>query len=161
VDPSGPFVLSLRSLEEGENHLELVGTPAQLEITSREAPLVGPVVARVAVYRAGQKVEVQGVLTAALDLVCDRCLEPVHWPLRVPVRIYAERPESRDRRSRQELREEDPGIVYHDGQSVDLADELRQDLLVEVPWHVLCREDCLGLCSRCGANLNAGSCSCP
>jgi len=161
VDRTAPFVLALRTLEEGENHLELAGTASELGISGNEAPFVGPVVARVVVYRTGQKVEVQGTLTAALELTCDRCLEPVHWPLRVPVRVYAERPESRDRRTREELREEDPGIVYHDGQSVDLTDELRQDLLVEVPWHVLCRDDCLGLCPHCGANRNAGLCSCP
>jgi uncharacterized protein len=159
-EPSGLFVLNLRNLEEGENHLELAGSAADLGIKPEEAALVGPVVLRATVFRAGQKVEVQGELKAALDLACDRCLEPVRRPLRVPVRIFAERPETRDRRSKEELREEDPGIVYHDGQSVVLTDELRQELLVEVPWHVVCKEGCLGLCPRCGGNRNLGQCSC-
>ena len=161
MESSAPFLLPLRNLEEGQNHFELVGTALDLEISPREASLVGPVVLRATVFRAGQKVEVQGTLSASIELQCDRCITPIRRALHVPIRIFAERPETRDRRSHQELREEDPGIVYHDGQSVDLADELRQELLVEVPWHALCKEDCLGLCPRCGANRNTSPCACP
>jgi len=41
-----------------------------------------------------------------------------------------------------------------------LSEVLRQDVLVAVPMHPICREDCAGLCSTCGQNLNEGSCNC-
>jgi uncharacterized protein len=52
------------------------------------------------------------------------------------------------------------GMVYHDGQIIDLTDEVRQSLLVEIPWHPQCRDDCRGLCPRCGANRNVTECGC-
>jgi uncharacterized protein len=158
--PAGPFVLNLHTLAEGESRLELVGSASDLDLGPDQAPLEGPVVVHATVFRTGQRIEVQGRLVSRLSMQCDRCLEPVSVPVAVPLRIFAERRDSRDHRSLQEVREEDLGIVYHDGQFVALTEEVRQLLLVEVPWHVLCREDCMGLCPRCGANRNILDCSC-
>ena len=44
--------------------------------------------------------------------------------------------------------------------SVTLDADLRDELLLEHPIRVLCREDCRGLCPRCGQNLNEGACKC-
>jgi len=46
------------------------------------------------------------------------------------------------------------------GEEVDLRPALREQWLLEVPAFVLCRPDCKGLCTTCGANLNQGACSC-
>lgn len=43
---------------------------------------------------------------------------------------------------------------------VDLAEAVREQLILAVPDYVLCRPDCLGLCPRCGAELNQGPCAC-
>ena len=37
---------------------------------------------------------------------------------------------------------------------------LHNEVLINWPMRVLCKEDCKGICSRCGANLNQGSCDC-
>jgi len=47
------------------------------------------------------------------------------------------------------------------GQAViDIADDVRQTLLLAVPLKLLCSENCRGLCPTCGKNLNEGECSC-
>jgi uncharacterized protein len=43
---------------------------------------------------------------------------------------------------------------------IDMEDEIRQLLILNLPIRPLCRADCLGLCPKCGKNLNAGKCSC-
>lgn len=153
-----PFLIALATLEEGESHVELIGTAEDLEIDP--ALLEGPVVVRATFYRSGQKVELQAALLARARLTCDRCLEPIEARIDAPLRIFAERRESRDHRPQEEVREDDLGIVYHDGRFVDLTDEVRQELLVQIPWHVLCREDCRGLCPQCGADRNRTACAC-
>ena len=42
----------------------------------------------------------------------------------------------------------------------DLTDEVRENLLLSMPMRIKCKEDCKGLCSGCGANLNTEKCSC-
>ena len=44
--------------------------------------------------------------------------------------------------------------------TVDLRPALREQWLLAVPGFALCREDCKGLCLRCGADLNQGPCNC-
>jgi uncharacterized protein len=157
----GPFALRLDSLVEGESAHELVGVPEDLELDPAQAVLETPLTLRISVYRGGQKLEIRGTLSARVLQSCARCLAPVHATVTVPVRVFAERRESRDTRGEEEVREDDIGIVYHDGQCVDLTEEVRQVFLVELPWYNLCKPDCLGLCPRCGANRNEESCGCP
>lgn len=43
---------------------------------------------------------------------------------------------------------------------LDLADEIRQDIVVSQPIQPLCREECAGLCPSCGQDLNVARCNC-
>ncbi|MCK4563518.1 MAG: DUF177 domain-containing protein [Verrucomicrobia bacterium] len=47
-----------------------------------------------------------------------------------------------------------------DTDSVDITEDMREELLLHVPGFPVCSEECKGLCAQCGANLNRGSCSC-
>jgi len=44
--------------------------------------------------------------------------------------------------------------------SVTLDSEIREEIILEHPIRILCREDCRGLCPQCGANLNRQTCAC-
>lgn len=44
---------------------------------------------------------------------------------------------------------------------LDIDREIVEDLLLEFPTRFLCKEECAGLCPRCGKNLNFGPCDCP
>ncbi|MDR2529216.1 MAG: DUF177 domain-containing protein [Synergistaceae bacterium] len=46
------------------------------------------------------------------------------------------------------------------GRTLDVADQVWESLVTLLPYRMLCREDCAGLCSQCGADLNQGPCSC-
>lgn len=44
--------------------------------------------------------------------------------------------------------------------SLEIEGLLRDDVFLELPAKLLCRDDCKGLCQRCGKNLNDGECGC-
>src|SRR5256886_5465599 len=58
---------------------------------------------------------------------------------------------------------EDPDCypLARDATQIDLRPAVREELLLAAPQWVVCREDCRGLCPRCGKDLNAGPCGCP
>ena len=87
-----------------------------------------------------QDLLVQGALSASLTVVCDRCDEEFEWKL-----------------STDEVCHE---YEHAFGTTVDLTDDLREDILMSIPQQFLCREDCQGLCPHCGKNLNEGPCAC-
>lgn len=45
-------------------------------------------------------------------------------------------------------------------QYVDLTGEIRETMILAFPGYPLCREDCKGLCTKCGKNQNEGACGC-
>lgn len=53
----------------------------------------------------------------------------------------------------------DDYAIIEDG-FLDMDEQLRTQLEMEFPLRFLCRDDCKGLCQRCGKNLNDGSCDC-
>lgn len=56
--------------------------------------------------------------------------------------------------------ENDDYLIIEDSE-LDIAEPLREQLLLEMPYKHLCMEECKGLCSKCGADLNDGPCGCP
>jgi uncharacterized protein len=48
-----------------------------------------------------------------------------------------------------------------DAREVDLTPAVREKMILAAPRYVVCRDDCRGLCPRCGHDLNAGPCGCP
>jgi len=59
-----------------------------------------------------------------------------------------------------QLREEDLGVVEVEGEWLETEPLVAEQVLLQRPTHPLCREDCRGLCPRCGQNLNEGDCGC-
>ena len=51
-------------------------------------------------------------------------------------------------------------LDYMAGTSLDVDQLIFGEILVSWPMKVLCREDCKGICKRCGANLNLAECQC-
>jgi uncharacterized protein len=44
---------------------------------------------------------------------------------------------------------------------LDLTEAIRQYAQLVTPMKPLCRQECAGLCQKCGKNLNEGPCACP
>ena len=51
-------------------------------------------------------------------------------------------------------------IGYYQESGLSLEDVVREQVLLSLPGRTLCKEDCKGLCPRCGQNLNLATCSC-
>jgi uncharacterized protein len=113
---------------------------------------------RFSAEKNGDRIRLAGELSGTAQLDCVRCLK--HFPLAVavPFELFAER-RGADSRDEDEL-ERDAYMRFHDGRRLDLTADLRDALLLEVPMAPHCREDCRGLCPRCGADLNLGPCAC-
>lgn len=85
-----------------------------------------------------------------LSLACDRCLKPFQQEKILNFEhVLVQKLNSAN----------DDYLVCADG-VLDLEELVRTDVLLELPTKVLCSEDCRGLCSQCGKNLNEGSCTC-
>jgi uncharacterized protein len=111
------------------------------------------------IERNGDRISVRGKLEGRAHVECVRCLKELDLPLEADLEVFAERKGSGPRVDEEEL-ERDDYMMFHDGRHLDLTERAREALLVELPMAPHCREDCRGLCHRCGADLNQGPCGC-
>ena len=85
----------------------------------------------------------------------DRCLADVE--VRIPLSISREVDMKQTAEGRIEDLDETDFII---GYNLDTEKLVYGELLVNWPMKTLCREDCKGICRKCGKNLNEGSCGC-
>ncbi len=111
------------------------------------------------VERSGDRVSVRGTVLSRVHLECVRCLREFDLPLEAPMVLYAERTGSTSREEQEQL-ERDDYMLFHDGRRLDLRETVRELMLLELPITPVCREDCPGLCPKCGAELSLGPCGC-
>lgn len=100
-------------------------------------------------------VNVVGKLNGNVDMLCARCLSEVNSKLNIP---FAET----FKWLKQPLlpEDEDEELIYIEDEIVDLVPFVEENFVLHLPDSVLCKADCLGLCQKCGQNLNEGTCSC-
>lgn len=120
--------------------------------TAGEAELVDPFGVR--------EVHIRGRVEGEIELPCARCLEPTRLPLTIPVDLYY-RPMSHIAREEEiAISEAETEIGFYEGGGLELADVVREQVLMALPMRTMCREDCRGICPLCGADRNRNPCSC-
>lgn len=108
------------------------------------------------VEKQNEEIRLDATIATEKRCVCDRCLAEFRLslsPVYTMHYVFSEAEASRF----------DPAEVVTlapGTPSLDIADDVRQMVLMAVPLKLLCKETCLGLCPSCGRNLNEGSCQC-
>lgn len=128
----------------------------ELAETGEPAVIEGPV----RLMHTNQGVFVTGHLEGHTAVACARCLEPVRVDFEVDIEeVFVP---TIDMATGKAIKpeEEDQALWIDEHHILDLTEVLRQDVLLELPMHVLCKGDCRGLCPECGTNLNAATCDC-
>ena len=135
--------------------------PDEVSLDDEQARLASEVKVAGVARRKREEVRLRGEIKADVEILCDRCLAATRMPLEVefdtgfiPQEAEAVKAEN------VELLTEDLGIAAYEGDAVDLDELVREQILLSLPSHHLCSEGCKGLCQKCGADLNAGQCSC-
>jgi uncharacterized protein len=117
----------------------------------------------------------QGSITGTFQGTCDRCIESaqaeesidVSWlfePGTVPdpMEDFAQSEETAEDDEEEEYSESDENeqIRYYEGDNIDLAPHVREEMVLAAPSKLYCTDDCKGLCPHCGVNLNNTTCEC-
>ena len=114
-------------------------------------PAVRPVSVVGTVENIAGMLQLRAELDTKLTCVCDRCGTSFEKPFHFVIeRMLA---------SELEDEENDDILLLVDG-AFDLGELARETFILNMDTKMLCREDCKGLCSGCGANLNFEECRC-
>jgi uncharacterized protein len=111
-------------------------------------------------HRSGLDIYFRGWLRGEVLGSCARCLEEYAFGLDRPF-TYVLTPRAAASAASARLSADDLALSYYEGDEIDLTPLVHEQTILALPTRPLCGEGCRGLCPRCGANLNAGPCSCP
>jgi len=154
--------IGVHSLGPEPTRLQAAHTPQELHLAAEGVEFPQAIHVVVKVTRMQEDVLAQGEARTIARLECSRCLEPVEVELAGKFEsLYV--PDTgpyASRMGRRDFEWGDQRVSFYSESTIDLTDELRQCLLLELPLKPLCRPDCAGLCPQCGQNLNAGPCGC-
>lgn len=92
-------------------------------------------------------VAIKGKITFLLESVCDNCLEEVKLPFSTNFQATFTKGNEEE-------------IYHYINNTVDATEAIKDAILLEIPYKLLCSKECKGLCQNCGGNLNKSQCKC-
>ena len=116
-------------------------------------PVSEPVVAQGVVRNTAGVLLMKGNVTTTIHGICDRCAAEFDRFIDFPIDVVLVTELSNEEN-------EDEWVFPLEGDSADLDDIVRTVFVLNLDSKLLCRDDCKGICPRCGRNLNDGPCQC-
>lgn len=150
-------------------------TAEELALTDADVSIRGTLAVGLDLRAIERTICVTGVVEGTAVRQCVRCLKDFDEPIAFSVRVayereskvaapMAKRDDPRKKKAASpvevEPEEQNDDLYYYVGDHLELAPMLREQLILTSPMHPLCAEECLGLCARCGKDLNEGPCHC-
>ena len=105
------------------------------------------------------KAKIEGTVELAFETCCDRCLAEVPTVLTLVFDREVASPEAVAERSEEGDREDDD-LDFMEGYQLNVETFVYNEILLNWPMKILCKDDCKGICKVCGKNLNLEACEC-
>ncbi|MGM0471082.1 MAG: YceD family protein [Bacillota bacterium] len=110
-----------------------------------EFKVVEPAEINLQVFNTDESFLVTGSIDLKFEVACSRCLDKFELPLTVKLE--------------EEIDREDVEMINNQSM-IDITKEIDDNVMVSLPMKPVCDDDCAGLCSNCGQNLNEADCEC-
>ncbi len=147
--------IRVASLKEGLNTVE--ETVSAAEAGLEESHFHEPLTITGEVSNDERMIDVRLHATVTGTFTCDRCAEEFTRTSDIDLRVMVFRRDAAD-----PSEEETDGMLFigERGETIDLSQEIRDAVYLDMPMRTLCSEECKGLCTVCGADLNESPVQC-
>ncbi len=117
---------------------------------------------QVKLTRLNEGVWVKGDFRATVACTCSRCLQTYQATMRFPFNeTYYPTLDINSGTPVAPPEDAETDTIIDGHHTLDIAEALRQDVILAVPMKPLCKPDCAGICPQCGQDLNQAACRCP
>ena len=152
--------IELENMEDGRGNFAHTYQPEELNLIDERVRVTEPISVNGRVRKSGSEVNVSGRVETRVNVECDRCLNTLEMPVSAGFKLQYITGQEYENSCATELTTDEMALSVFDGEAIDVDEIVREQILLSVPDHALCDENCRGICSMCGTNLNAGSCEC-
>ncbi len=145
--------ISISKLPEGTHVYTLVKSCAEIGL---ESLFSGDATAGVELEKTANQILLRVEVSALGNFVCDRCASDFKKEIQTTFHsAYV-----RNAKDHTGLEGEDFYIIAEGKNVIDISADVKEYIALAVPYKRLCKNDCAGLCSVCGINLNEEQCNC-
>jgi DUF177 domain-containing protein len=152
--------IELASLEGAKGTFAHSYAEGELVLEEARLHLVQPPIVSGEIRQKGRRVHVAGRVIGRVQVECDRCLKLIELPVDSSFKLEYVTREDYQAQQAVELTEDDLDLTVFDGEGIDIDALVTEEILLTVPDHLLCKDDCKGICPRCGADKNSQDCGC-
>ena len=152
--------IELENLEGGRGDFAYVYQPEELSTIDERVRLIAPAAVTGKVRLSGTQVFINGNIETRAQVDCDRCLKPIELPVEADFALEYITGSQYESSDTAELTEAEMLVSVFDGETIDVDEIVKEQILLAVPTRMLCREDCKGICPECGIDRNTGECNC-
>lgn len=154
------MIIDLANVVARVKAIELTLSPNDLDLDIDGATLISEVNFSGETERLNDKAHLRGTIEVEISVDCTRCLEPVEKKFEILFDDVFVDPADAPAEIEVVLGadELDESIAI-DGK-IDVAEVVREQILLALPDQLFCKEDCKGLCPKCGLNRNLIDCKC-
>ncbi|MGI5829134.1 MAG: YceD family protein [Bradymonadia bacterium] len=110
--------------------------------------------------RKAKGIALEASVCAHLSANCQRCLTLKSFEVNTQCSLLLVSQDLAPKSEEYGLSADDLDTVYYEGDVIDIDALVLETVLLELDSRVVCDEECRGLCSQCGHNLNLGTCDC-
>jgi uncharacterized protein len=153
------MVIDLNSFER-ESTVDVLIPVNEIDLEIANARIADDITFQAGITKGAAATVIAGQIHGLIELDCDRCLEPVNTPLAIEVDLEFVSADQFSADREKELSADDLRADALTGDSLDIKEVAREQILLEIPQQFFCKDDCKGLCQKCGANLNLIDCNC-
>ena len=153
------MIIDLASVGRNPKPLEITFEPGEIDL-DEGTRLTGNASFTGEISRDGAKTGVSGRIEAGVETDCFRCLEPV--AKKIDVRFEDIFVDAADESTVNEIElcEDELNESLITNCEIDMAEVIREQLILATTETVYCNPDCKGLCPKCGENRNLIDCKC-
>jgi uncharacterized protein len=154
------MIVDVALLKDGEISFDFQIAPDEIDLEGEDVKLRDAVKFEGKLKRGIAQTDVHGKIFGEIEVECNRCLQAAEMYLEFPFEAVFVTAENYTQEKEAELKAGDLEVSIFEGDKLDLTELAREQILLNLPAQVFCREDCQGLCQKCGANLNLIDCNC-
>jgi len=152
--------LDLTRYRQPLQHFVRTFQPAEVGDSTDAYRIVAPIDLAFEIHKDKDMFRLVGSVVSELELPCSRCLESLRLPVAAQFDLRYLPLTKAEADTEREVGEDDLGTSYYRNDEIDLNELLREQFYLVLPMKPLCQENCRGLCSQCGTNLNTDTCEC-
>jgi uncharacterized protein len=153
------LVFDVRNIQDGVFNAHELDIPvSHFDFELEEVEFTSSVRGNIELLRHGEAdVYVKSEVFTDIEMQCGKCLELFITEITANFEVQFTPSNNPDQIESEYIEE---GERYYEGETLDISEDTRKALILQIPIWPLCSHKCEGLCYQCGVNLNAEKCTC-